>query len=90
MGLSHPTNLSILHRDVKIQTMPDLERVEFGFRRDIEGAHQSEAIILYSTYGSIMGIDTGSNIWNLASEHEGLKPEDLHVDFNLQWVPPPN
>ena len=67
-----------------------IERVEFGFRREAEGAHQSEAIILYFTDGSIIGIDTGSNICNLASEHEGLKPEDLHVDLNLQWVPPPN
>lgn len=66
-----------------------IERVEFGFRRDAEGAHQSEAIILYFTDGSIMGMETGSNIGNIVSEHEGLKPEYLHIDFFLQYVPPP-
>ncbi len=64
-------------------------RVEFGFRQPIEGVHQSEAIILHFTDGSSLGIDTGSNAGNLASEHDGLQAEDFHVDFMLQWVPPP-
>jgi hypothetical protein len=35
-------------------------KVEFGFRHDIKGVHQSELILIYFTDGSIMGIDTGS------------------------------
>lgn len=66
-----------------------VKRVEFGFRESIEGVHQSEAIILHFTDGSSLGIDTGSNAGNLASEHEGFHAEDLHVDFMLKWVPPP-
>lgn len=69
--------------------MSDYIDVRFGYRTLRNGQIQSEALILYFTDGSIMGIDTGSNIWNLASEHEGLKAGDLHVDLNLQWVPPP-
>jgi hypothetical protein len=66
-----------------------VERVEFGFRQPIEGVHQSEAIILHFTDGSSLGIDTGSNAANIASEYEGLRAEDFHVDFMLRWVPPP-
>src|SRR6266516_1941654 len=66
-----------------------VERVEFGFREHHDGAHQSEAMILYFTDGSILGIDTGSNAGNIASEYEGLRPDDFHADFILYWVPPP-
>ena len=44
-------------------------------------------MILRFTDGSILSIDTGSNVGNVADRHEGLKPEDFHVDFMLQWVP---
>jgi hypothetical protein len=64
-------------------------RVEFGSLQPREGVHQSEAIILHFTDGSSLGIDTGSNAGNLASEHEELQAEDFYVDFMLQWVPPP-
>ena len=66
-----------------------VERVEFGFREHHDGAHQSEAMILYFTDGSILGIDTGSNAANIASQYEGLRPDDFHADFMLFWVPPP-
>ena len=36
-------------------------KVEFGFRHDINGVHQSELLLIYFTDGSIMGIDTGSD-----------------------------
>jgi hypothetical protein len=66
-----------------------VERVEFGFREHYDGSHQSEAMILFFTDGSILGIDTGSNAGNIASNYEGLQPEDFHADFMLYWVPPP-
>jgi hypothetical protein len=69
-----------------------VERVEFGFREDIEGVHGSELIIIHFTDGSIMSIDTGSNAGNIADDFgfqgkKELKPEDIHVSFSLQWVP---
>jgi hypothetical protein len=66
-----------------------VERVEFGFRERHDGVHQSEAMILFFTDGSILGVDTGSNAGNIASKYEGLRPDDFHADFMLYWVPPP-
>jgi hypothetical protein len=64
-----------------------VEKVEFGFRKGIEGVHDSEALIIYFTDGSIMGLDTGSNALNLSNNENGLRPEDFHVDLKVQWVP---
>jgi hypothetical protein len=66
-----------------------VERVEFGFREQDDNRHESEAIILYFTDGSILGIDTGSNVGNIAHKYEGLRPNDFHADFMLTWVQPP-
>ena len=64
-----------------------IERVEYGFRKPHPALHQSEVLIIHFTDGSILGIDTGSNIGNLCSEKPGLQPNEFHVDLNLQWVP---
>jgi hypothetical protein len=64
-----------------------VERVEYGFREDLEGVHGSEAMIFHFTDGSIMSIDTGSNAFNLACVKSDLNPEDFHVDFRIHWVP---
>jgi hypothetical protein len=64
-----------------------VERVEFGFRKKIEGVHESEALIIHFTDGSIMGLDTGSNAGNLACDENGPHPDDFHVDFMVRWVP---
>lgn len=66
-----------------------IERAEFGYRQSIDGCHESEAITIHFTDGSVLGIDTGSNAYNLAADREGLSPEDFHVNFHLTWVPPP-
>ncbi|MGH9426794.1 MAG: hypothetical protein ACRD2L_10905, partial [Terriglobia bacterium] len=65
-----------------------IQKVEFGFRKSVPDVHESEAMILYFTDGSMLGIKTGSNAMNVAGEHEGLRPEDFHVDFLLTLVPP--
>jgi hypothetical protein len=64
-----------------------VEKVEFGFRKEIEGVHESEALIIYFTDGSIMSLVAGSNVANLVSDENGLHPEDFHVDFIVHWVP---
>lgn len=65
-----------------------IKKVEFGFRKPTSECHESEAMILYFSDGSILGIETGSNAWNLSSNHEGLQAKDFHVDFILTVVPP--
>jgi len=64
-----------------------VEKVEFGFRKEIEDVHESEALIIYFTDGSIMSLEAGSNVGNLVSDENGLRPEDFHVDFVVHWVP---
>ena len=64
-----------------------IEKVESGFRKKIEGVHESEALMIYFTDGSIMSIEAGSNVGNLVSGEDGLRPEDLNVRFIVHWVP---
>jgi hypothetical protein len=64
-----------------------IEKVEFGFRKMIEGLHESEAMLIYFTDGSIMSLTAGSNVGNLVNYENGLHPEDFHVDFVVHWVP---
>jgi len=64
-----------------------VERVEVGFREDIEGVHGSEALIVHFTDGSIMGLSTGSNAANITNRESSPRPEDFHVDFRVDWVP---
>ena len=63
-----------------------ITKVEFGFLEDIEGVHQSEALVVHFSDGSSMGIETGSNARNLGDRPS--KPEDFHVDFRMHWAPP--
>ena len=65
-----------------------VERVEYGDRETMDGVHESEAVILHFTDGSIMAFDTGSNAYNITSDRVDLKPEDFHVSMHLTWVPP--
>jgi hypothetical protein len=64
-----------------------VEKVEFGFREELKGVHQSEVLIIYFTDGSIMSLEAGSNIQNLLSDEKRFQPEDFHVDFIVHWVP---
>jgi len=66
-----------------------VDKVEFGFRKETEYSHKSEALIIYFTDGSIMGLDTGSNVGNIVTEENNLHPNDFHVDFTINWVPSP-
>jgi hypothetical protein len=64
-----------------------VERIECGFRENLEDVHASEALIIYFTDGSIMGVQTASNAENLMTDENGLRPEDFQVDFVVNWVP---
>ena len=65
-----------------------VERVEFGWRKRYPGVHNSEMIILHFDDKSSIAIRTGTNIWNLSNESNGLRPDDLDVSFLLDYVPP--
>jgi len=78
-------NFSIVQ--ARRMTGKTVERIEIGFREDIKNLHGSEAMIIYFTDGSIMGLDTDSNVGNISNDENGLRPEEFHVDFNVSWVP---
>jgi hypothetical protein len=54
---------------------------EFGSVNLGPECHMSERIILHFTDGSKVTIDIGSNAWNLAHDHKGMKPSDMHADL---------
>jgi hypothetical protein len=64
-----------------------VQKVEYGVREEIEGVHGSEALLIYFTDGTILGIQTGSNIFNVTSERDDLRPEQFEIDLALNWVP---
>ena len=70
-----------------LMTGKTVDRVEYGFRHEIQGVHESELLILHFTDGSIVSIHTGSNASNLAHRHTGLEPDEFHVSFHVHWVP---
>ncbi len=63
-----------------------VEKVDVGFRQDIKDVHQSELIVVHFTDGSIMSINTVTNADHFDCEKHS--PEQFHVDFGVQWVPP--
>lgn len=64
-----------------------VEHVEFGTREQVQDAHRTEVLIIHFTDGSILSLDTHSNVGNLADDIPDLKCEDFDVSFSLNWVP---
>ena len=65
-----------------------VERVEAGVRKEIKGVHSMEAIHIHFTDGTILGIDMSSNVRNFIEMKE-QSPEQLNLQFMLEWVPRP-
>lgn len=65
-----------------------VQRVECGIRLEIKDVHGSECLLIHFTDGTILGIETGSNAFNIASSRNDLTPEEFQADFMLTWVPP--
>ncbi len=84
--IARPPEASYSINDAALMEGRTVNTVEFGFRHDIKGVHQSELLLIYFTDGSVMGIHTGSNAANLRDQ--ASQPEDFHVDFRMEWVPP--
>ena len=63
-----------------------VEKVDVGFRQDIQDVHESELIVVHFTDGSIMSIDTVTNAAHFSCDKH--PPEQFHVHFGVQWVPP--
>jgi hypothetical protein len=64
-----------------------IQKVECGLREKIKELHGSEGLLIHFTDGTILGIETGSNIFNITSERNDLRPEEFEIDFALTWVP---
>lgn len=63
-----------------------IEKVEFGETEFNEDVHQSESINIYFTDGTAMTIRIGSNACNIASDHNRIKPSDIHTDLMIFWA----
>lgn len=74
--------------DIKQIVGKKVSDVQIGFRKQAEGVDNSELIILEFDDHSSIAIHTASNVGNLADDHDGLKPEDLTISFQLNYVPP--
>lgn len=66
-----------------------IERVGWGEVRQVEGAHQCEAIQLHFSDGSAACIEVGSNARNLESDFEGLRAEMFSTDLVITLAPSP-
>ena len=64
-----------------------VERVEYGHREEYDEGHQSEVLRIHFTDGSILSIDTHSNVGNLADDIPDLNCDAFDVSFSLHWVP---
>lgn len=62
-----------------------VQSVEIGTRESLTRLHESEAIILHFTDGTSLGIDTGSNVQNVAGNHKGMDEQEFNVDFMMTW-----
>lgn len=62
-----------------------IQSVEIGTRESRARLHESEAVILRFTDGTSLGIDTGSNVQNVAGNHKGMNEQEFNVDFMMTW-----
>ena len=63
--------------------------VRAGYRSPTAGLHDSEALILEFSDGSMLSIDALTNIRQLIEpDHPPLTPESLHVTFDVTYIPP--
>ena len=66
-----------------------MDRVEYGYRHDIDGVHESELVIIHFTDGSIMSLDAATNTVNVLRDASvNVRPDDFHVSVSVQWGPP--
>ena len=70
VGQSRPNYSIVQASRMKGKT---IKKVEYGTREHIKEVHGSEAIIIYFTDGSIMGLDTGSNAFNVAGTEKPFR-----------------
>lgn len=89
LDMSRPIHANYAIAQAPLMVGKTVKSVELGFRQSMEQVHESEALIIHFTDGSILGISTGSNVCNVCQDHEdaGLQPREFHVDLDLWWVP---
>jgi len=80
-------NIKHVLEEVKKTEGKTISKIEYGKRESNPKLHESEGLIIHFTDGTSMSILVYSNAQNLASEHKGLKPNDVHTDLNFYWLP---
>jgi len=64
-----------------------IEKIEYGKQQSSPKSHKSEGLIFHFTDGTSMSVIIGSNAQNLSSDHEDIKPNDVHTDLMFFWAP---
>ncbi len=64
-----------------------ISKIEVAEREEWSDVHNSEVLVIHFTDESILASDSGSNVKNITSQRNDLRPEDIHIDFRLSWVP---
>ena len=70
-----------------------VKKVSCGMREDNIDLHQSQVLQLEFTDGSILYIETASNVQNVmhdvnSERQSSIKAPDFHADLWLTWVDP--
>lgn len=63
-----------------------IENIEFGETKFHKDVHAGEGINIYFTDGTAVSLQIGSNAYNIASDHDKIKPPDIHTDIMLFWA----
>jgi hypothetical protein len=73
------------HEAMKDMIAKTIEKVEYGLRDTPSEVQQAEMLVLRFTDGSSVSITIGSNIASVASDFEGLEPQDVSTDIIAQF-----
>lgn len=82
--------LDLISKSAEKMDGKTVKKVTVGLRKLSEDIHESDVLILEFTDGSVMHIQTGSNVNNLVSDFRTgikrrFKPRDFHADFVITW-----
>lgn len=80
-------NIKHVLSEVKKSEGKTIRKIEYGKRESSLKLHESEGMIIHFTDGTSMSVLIYSNAQNLASQYQGINPNDIHTDLNFYWLP---
>ena len=80
-------NIKHIFEQVRKSEGKTIETIEYGKQESTPSSHESEGLIIHFTDGTSMSVIIGSNAQNLSSDHEDIKPNDVHTDLMFFWAP---